>query len=526
MGILDAPSAQVGTPQSLPVAPIARDTDSSFGVNTAILAPTTVIKTIRARRARIHVVTAGGDVSVGAYDAALNRVVCSGAVGNGPGNFPAEIALPPTDLQQGLAYVAFSTSLSSSTFASHSTYGQQIGALMVGDSHPLPTALTGLGLQTKIPLVTLHPDDPTPLVGAYDRTDMGVYVIGKNPKTGRLYGYSATNGHWVTSDDAVTWTDKGRSPATDFGPDSTAISVVFNADLWWVTTLDGRLWKGTVDTFNSWINVTPPGMPAGSTGRYLNAAHNGSALFYSNYGLTGPYATPKNPSGAFVYKSTNNGMSWTTVLSLPAARHVHCVRVDPTDPNKIHVNVGDQGSWGGFGYYYSPDAGVTWHQAATGNPIPGRGSSNRYGIDICCTKSTPGTPSRIFMEGDGTAQPHVLQYYRANLGPGMHHAKIDPTIWFDDAPVDGGGSWKGSSRGMIGTSEGNLFFITTGEAGTIGTRYGIWMAKGPWYTTPVLLEETPAPWDFPVYNYGQTYEIGTYLINTRYRMTRPKFAGQ
>jgi hypothetical protein len=108
----------------------------------------------------------------------------------------------------------------------------------------------------------------------------------------------------------------------------------------------------------------------------------------------------------------------------------------------------------------------------------------------------------------------------------MYNAKIDATVWFDDAPIDGGASWKGSTRGLFSTSEGNLFFITTGEGGGIGTRYGVWMARGPWYTSPVLLEEHSAPWDFPTYNYGQTFEIGPYLLNTRYRMTRPKFAGQ
>jgi hypothetical protein len=517
-------SNDMGTPVSLPTTPVARDVDSTYNVNNAFLIPTTVNKKTRVRRARINVVTAGGDISVGAYDAALNRKCTTGAIGNGPGGFVLEVALPPTDLDPGLAYVAMSTSSSTASFSSHSTYGQQVGALLKPTGHPLPTSITGAQLQTKVPLVTLHPDDPTPLAGnAYDRTDMGVYVIAKNPTGGKLYGFSATTGNWSTSTDGVTWTDQGRQPETDFG--SKAVSIVFSGTSWWVTALDGKLWRGTVDTFNAWTNVTPA-TPANTIGRYLNAAHNGTVLFYSNYGLIGKYSTPGDPSGAYVYKSTDGGITWTTSLSIPAARHVHCVRVDPTDANKIHVNVGDQGAWGGFGYYYSPDAGVTWYQGASGNATTGAAPSNRYGIDICCPPGVSGTPGRIFMEGDGNAQPHVFQFYRANLGSGMYNAKIDATVWFDDAPIDGGASWKGSTRGLFSTSEGNLFFITTGEGGGIGTRYGVWMARGPWYTSPVLLEEHSAPWDFPTYNYGQTFEIGPYLLNTRYRMTRPKFAGQ
>jgi hypothetical protein len=144
-------------------------------------------------------------------------------------------------------------------------YGRQVGALLKTTAHPLPTSITGATLQDKVPIVTLHPDDPTPLAGnAYDRTDMGVYVIAKNPTGGKLYGFSATNGNWMTSTDGITWTDQGRQPETDFG--SKAVSIVFSGSSWWVTALDGKLWSGTVDTFNAWTNVTPAEMPANTIG--------------------------------------------------------------------------------------------------------------------------------------------------------------------------------------------------------------------------------------------------------------------
>lgn len=514
-----------GIPFSVPSNAIPRDVDSTYSANIAILVPVTVNKKVKIKRARINVVIAGGGISIGAYDSNFNRIFTSGEVGNGPNGFPVEVAIPPTEIPPGLIYLAFSVSSATASFFSNSLYGKQVGALTKGGSHPLPSSLSGLALQDKVPVITLHPEDATPLAGnVYSRVDMGVWVIAKNPSTNILYGMDVNTANWVKTTDGVTWVDQGRSSEIDFN--SKPVSIVFSGTTWWVTALDGKLWKGTVDTFNSWTDVTPPGMPTNTIGRYLNAAHNGTVLFYSNYGLAGKYNTPADPSGAFIYKSSDGGTTWATVLSVPAARHVHCVRVDPTDPLKIHVNIGDQGAWGGFGYYYSPDAGTTWYQAASGSATVGALPSNRYGIDICFPAGFSGTPGRIFMEGDGTAQPHVYQYFRANFGSTMYSAKIDPTIWFDDLPMDRGDSWKGSVRGLYAASEGNIFFISTGENGGIGTRYGIWLAKGPWFTSPVLLEELPSPWTFPTYNFGQTFEVGPYLLNTRYRMTRPKFAGQ
>jgi hypothetical protein len=142
-------ASDVGTPASFPSTPVARDVDSTFNVNNTFLITTTVNKKTRVRRARINVVPAGGDISVGAYDSALNRKCSTGAIGNGPGGFPLEVALPPTDLDPGMAYIAMSTSSGTASFSAHSTFGQQVGALLKTTAHPLPTSITGATLQTK-----------------------------------------------------------------------------------------------------------------------------------------------------------------------------------------------------------------------------------------------------------------------------------------------------------------------------------------------------------------------------------------
>lgn len=54
----------------------------------------------------------------------------------------------------------------------------------------------------------------------------------------------------------------------------------------------------------------------------------------------------------------------------------------------------------------------------------------------------------------------------------------------------------------------------------MGTRYGIWIARAnPWRA--VLLEELPGPWNAPLSRIGRTFRVGTFLLNTRSRITIP-----
>lgn len=85
------------------------------------------------------------------------------------------------------------------------------------------------------------------------------------------------------------------------------------------------------------------------------------------------------------------------------------------------------------------------------------------------------------------------------------------------------GHTTGTGRAAIVTSEGNLVYASTGELGAVGPREGLWIAKGPWFTSPILLEEW-AQGSQPAWR--RTYESGSYLFNGIHKITRPKFAGQ
>jgi hypothetical protein len=65
-----------------------------------------------------------------------------------------------------------------------------------------------------------------------------------------------------------------------------------------------------------------------------------------------------------VWKSTNDGLSWTSIFDTAGTLAVGAVHLDPNDPNVIWVGTGDNivgcESYFGIGLLRSPDGGMTW----------------------------------------------------------------------------------------------------------------------------------------------------------------------
>jgi photosystem II stability/assembly factor-like uncharacterized protein len=58
----------------------------------------------------------------------------------------------------------------------------------------------------------------------------------------------------------------------------------------------------------------------------------------------------------YVYKSTDHGMSWTSIVgNLPEIGHVHVIREDPVNPDLLYVGTE-------FGLFLSLDQGKSWHK--------------------------------------------------------------------------------------------------------------------------------------------------------------------
>lgn len=495
----------IGNPgiASLPATPVQRNADSALGANNALGTPISVHRTVKVRRARLRVAVQSGQLDVGLYDTAFAKIVAAGATQCGPAG-AMQLALPPTSIPAGAASLWASADNGTATIAVNSAQGDVQGSMLKATSHPLPSSFTGVATNPLAACIQVMPDDPTPLSATrpYSRTDINVSVLGLSAS--RLYGISTVNGHWVYSDDGTAWTDTGESPAVNPG-NAFIIQLVNHSTFLIAVTSDGKLYRVTKDTWTGWTDISVPGLPAGTTGRIDVLASNGTNLYYGNYNAS-------TPGGAKIYRSVDNGANWTNVLDAPTARHVHAIYVDPNSAAKAFATLGDSGQ-AGNGLYYSGDSGATW----------ARISSNRYGIDLFIPTAVSGVPVRLLIEGDGAAQPHIMSaYYNlASVGTAL---LTDALIWPDTAPSSGA-SWAGTARGLAVTTDNNLVYVSTAESGAVGTRDGWWIARGPWYDTPILLEEltgaVPAA-------YQKTYIYGSagVAFNYRYKFVLPKFAGQ
>jgi photosystem II stability/assembly factor-like uncharacterized protein len=65
-----------------------------------------------------------------------------------------------------------------------------------------------------------------------------------------------------------------------------------------------------------------------------------------------------------VFKSINNGTTWTPIFDREATTSIGSIAVAPSDPNVVWVGTGEvlmaRSSYAGFGVYKSTDAGATW----------------------------------------------------------------------------------------------------------------------------------------------------------------------
>ena len=137
----------------------------------------------------------------------------------------------------------------------------------------------------------------------------------------------------------------------------TAIDVVVNdPDVMYVGTASGGLWKSTSGGIK-WDPIFTKEVTA-SIGAIAIQQSNPSVLWAG----TGE-GNPRNSlnGGYGVYKSLDGGKTWKS-MGLEKTRHIHRIKIDPTDPNTVYV--GAIGSpWGEHperGVFKTTDGGLTW----------------------------------------------------------------------------------------------------------------------------------------------------------------------
>lgn len=334
---------------------------------------------------------------------------------------------------------------------------------------------------------------PLSLSVPFERTPTNNAILGVSST--KAYGRNIVNGRYTTSTDGVNWTDELQSVVT-FTPNILEIVVDETNSLMYAVPSDAKLYRATLDDFASWVEIQPPTLPANTTGRSGCLKTNGTYLFYGNY-------NQNNVDRAQIYRSADNGDTWTVVANLTNGRHVHAVYVDPTNSARIFAVIGDAND-ADKGLWVSLNSGDTWTHL----------SSNFYGINLVYQPTTGGVPARIVMEGDGNIDAHILHYpYSMIETPSPTFAT---NMWYTSEEP---GNWKGTIRAMCLTSNGDLFYVSTSENLGIpqSEKDAIWLAKGSDFSRRIMLEDITED----KFAYYHTKEFNGYLLYNRYRTPLP-----
>jgi hypothetical protein len=119
-------------------------------------------------------------------------------------------------------------------------------------------------------------------------------------------------------------------------------------------TADGKVWN-TLNNGNTWNDITPFQSSSFYVTRVLNSPNNNSTAYVTRSGYRANDNTP------LVFKTTNNGSSWTNVSGDLPALAVNDILVYPGDENTMFI-----ASDGGV--YYTVNGGVNWMRL--GNNMP------------------------------------------------------------------------------------------------------------------------------------------------------------
>jgi photosystem II stability/assembly factor-like uncharacterized protein len=177
----------------------------------------------------------------------------------------------------------------------------------------------------------------------------------------RLMKSTTRGDSWEIISPDLTTNDKSKLTVDGKGGDGNiqycTISTVSESpiarDLIWVGTDDGNVWvtkDGGRGGEKSWtkLNDNIKGNPGYWVSR-VEASHHFPGTAYVTYtGLR------NDDFKAFVYKTTDFGQTWTSIVSNLPAKAVNVIREDPKNPNLLFVGV----EWG---VYASIDGGKSWN---------------------------------------------------------------------------------------------------------------------------------------------------------------------
>src|SRR5215813_3432013 len=280
--------------------------------------------------------------------------------------------------------------------------------------------------------------------------------------TGDSVGGSSGDGMYRSTDAGKTWTHIGLEETTKINnmiidpKDPNLVVVSTQGD----ATHNGRGIYRTTDGGKTWENTLRPENANGTRDveyafdmpNVIFATSQGAGGGFGGFGGGGGGAAPQGPNGTALYKSTDEGKTWTKVTTLPQYTGRISVAI-AMHTNGQRVFVIGTPLQGRSGLSRSDDQGATWQHMAGDETRISNGQGN-YSSGVWVDTQNPDIlytiATTVYRSTDGGKT--FSAFKGAPGGEDPHVAWLDPTdnkrifFGFDQGPaitLDGGQTWSG-----------------------------------------------------------------------------------
>ena len=153
-------------------------------------------------------------------------------------------------------------------------------------------------------------------------------------------------GTWKKISPDLTDNDPKKKGDISYQTISAMEESVFNSDLLYVGTDDGRLWR-TKNGGESWEDIRTEPLPVRWVSRIVASKHDFGTVYVTQTGRR------DDDAGVYVMRSTDFGTTWEDISANIPAGPVNVIREDPKDKNILYLGTD-------VGVYVSKDAGENW----------------------------------------------------------------------------------------------------------------------------------------------------------------------